>query len=150
MTFLLSRPEPVMRYPSVRLITYTVIKPIYSGVPVRISWTELYLDLLRWERGFSSFRRKNEAKRFLKSFSALPQMRPPCPRWRVVEISNMIGLHVPLWRNSPGEISPRIISHELCTYFWCVLFSLSKYRPLILVLNCYIHVGQGFYVIYIW
>ena len=114
MTFLLSRPEPVMRYPSVRLITYTVIKPIYSGVPVRISWTELYLDLLRWERGFSSFRRKNEAKRFPESFSSLPWTRILCPMWRVEEISILIGLHVSLQHNSPGDISLRF--HWSCWY----------------------------------
>ena len=61
------------------------------------SWLALYLDFLRWVRGFLSFQK-------YESFYSLPQTHTLCPRWRVVEISYLIGLHIPLQRNSPRDI----------------------------------------------
>ena len=106
MPILLSRPETVPRSPSGSLSTSPVLTLLYSVVPVQFSWPALYLYILRWVRGFSFFRRKDERKRFPKSFSPLQWTRLSCPRWRDVEISTLVGLHVPLRRNSPEDISP--------------------------------------------
>ena len=53
------------------------------------------------------FLKKRQGKFFPKSFSPLPWTHPPYLRWRVLEISTLVGLHVPLRHNSPGGISPR-------------------------------------------
>ena len=53
------------------------------------------------------FLKKRQGKKVSQIISPLPQTRPTCPRWRVVEISTLIGLHVPLRHNSPGNIYPR-------------------------------------------
>ena len=66
-------------------------------------------------RGFSSFRRKEKSKRFPESLSPLPRLRLLCHRWRVGEISIMIGFHVPLWCNSPGDISLHFRWSWLCS-----------------------------------
>ena len=107
MPLLLSQPEPVPRSPAGILSAPPVLTSMGPGVPLRIYWPELYLDFLRWGRGFSSFRRKDKAKSFPESFSPLLLTRLLCPRWCVIEISTMIGLHVPLRNNSPEDISLR-------------------------------------------
>ena len=53
------------------------------------------------------FWRKDKAKRFLESSLPLPQTRLPCPNWHVEEISILIGLHLHLRCNFPGDIYPR-------------------------------------------
>ena len=69
--------------------------------------TALYLELLWRGVGFSSFWRKDEAKRFRKSSSPLPRTSLLCPRLRVEEISTLIGSHVPIRLNYPGDIFPQ-------------------------------------------
>ena len=114
MPLLPSRPVPVLHYPIGSLSNSPVLTSLDSGSPVRISWPAFYLELLQRGRGFSSFRGKDEAKRFPESSSPLPQTRLPCPRWCVEEISILIGLHIPLRRNSPGDFTLRFC--WLCWY----------------------------------
>ena len=80
-----------------------------SGVPIRKSLLASYLEFLQWVRGFLYFWRKDAAKRFPESYSPLPRTHPLCPRWRVSEISTLIGLHVPRRRKYPWGISPRFL-----------------------------------------
>ena len=106
MPLLLSRPVPVISSPMWSLSNYIVLMSMDSGVPVRIFWPASYLDLLWRGRGFSSFWRKDEAKRLPESSSPLPRTSLLCTRWRVKEIYILIGFHIPLQRNSPRDISP--------------------------------------------
>ena len=62
---LLSRHLPALISPAWILITSPVMTSLDSGVPVRVSWPELYLEILHWGRRFSYLRRKDEAKKFL-------------------------------------------------------------------------------------
>ena len=112
MPLLPSRTKSVLCSLAWSLSNSTVLMSLDSGVPARLSWPASYLELLRWVRGFMHFWRKDESKRFPKSFSPLPQTRPPCPRWNVVEISILFVLDVSLQRNSPEDIYPRF--HWLC------------------------------------
>ena len=107
-----SRPQLFPPLFAENLGAYFSLKSLDSGVPIRLSWTEFYLELLQWVRGVLFFRRKKEAKRFPRSSFPLPQTRPPYPRWRVVETSTLIWSRVPPRRNSPGNISP--------LFFWSV------------------------------
>ena len=68
------------------------------------------------------FLKKRRGKKFSESFSPLPWTRLPCTRWRVVEIYTQIGLHVPLRRNSPGDICPR--------FCWSCWFFLPRHCKL--------------------
>ena len=106
MPLLPSQPVPVLRSIACSLITYPDLTPLDPGVPVCISWPTSYLKLLQRGRGFLSFWRKEEAKRFLRSSSPILRTYLLCPRWRIEEISILVGLHVPLCRNYPGYISP--------------------------------------------
>ena len=49
--------------------TYLLLTSLDSGVPIWISWTSPYLDLLRWVKGILSFWRKDEAIFFRIIFS---------------------------------------------------------------------------------
>ena len=122
-----SRLVPVLRSLTWSLSTSPVMMSLDSGFPVRIYWLALYLELLRRGIGFSYLRRKDKEKRFPESSSPLPRASLLFPRRHVEEISIMIGLHVPLRRKSPGDISLR--------FFWLCWYS-STTSAYTLSTNC--------------
>ena len=82
---------------------FNFLTSLDSGVPIHMSWPASYFKLLWWARGFL-FPNKRRGKNISWSIFSTPKNVPPCPRWRVVEISTLIGLRVPPPSNSPGDI----------------------------------------------
>ena len=118
-----SLPVSVLRSLVWSLSTSPELASLDSGIPVRLSWPASYLELLLWGRGSLSFQIKYESKTFRKSSSPLPWTSFLCPRWRIEEISILIGSHV-------AKLTSSFFAIDFLVVFSNVDFHINLFREI--------------------